>query len=53
MATMEINPLLEELKVFQNNALCILLYCQYSGLSPLTAVSALLSSDPSRTHLPK
>jgi hypothetical protein len=40
-ATTEINPLVEELKVFQNNPLCILLYCQYSELSSLKAVSAL------------
>jgi len=40
-ATIEINPLVEELNLFQNNTLCILLYCQYSELASLTAVSAL------------
>jgi hypothetical protein len=49
-ATMEITPLVEGLKLFQNNTLCILLYCQYSPLSSLTAVSALWNSWPSRTH---
>lgn len=49
-ATIEINPLVEELKLFQNNTLCILLYCQYSELASLTAVSALWNSCPSRTH---
>jgi len=49
-ATIEINPLVEELNLFQNNTLCILLYCQYSELASLTAVSALWNSCPSRTH---